>query len=178
MKYAYKYLNKNKSCSWDLIQENHLKTILNKYLTLGIIPEELTTSRLLFLNKKANEVGDINNLRLIAISSTFIKIIESALLTRILKQVNDNKILCNEQIGFIKGCWTELNLLKLRQKVSDIKKENNFYTKYLIFIDLKNTYDKVIHKRLFCKLSEQGINEEIIGTIKLLFSKAKYQKKI
>ena len=83
---------------------------------MGIIPEELTTSRLLCLNKKANEVGDINNLRPIAISTTFIKIIESALLTIILKQVNDNKILCNEQIGFIKGCRTELNLLKLDKK--------------------------------------------------------------
>jgi len=40
-------------------------------------------------------------------------------------------------------------------------------------IDLKNAYDKVIYKKLFCKLCEQGINEDILGEIKLLYSKAK-----
>ena len=42
-----------------------------------------------------------------------------------------------------------------------------------MFINLKNAYDKVIHKRLFNKLIEQGISEDIIGSIKLLYSKAK-----
>ena len=113
------------------------------------------------------------NIRPIAISSTFLKLIESAILTRLINEINEKKILCNKQIGFIRGCGTELNLLKLRQKVFDIKKERDFYTKYLVFIDLKNAYDKVVHKRLFNKLIEQGISEDIIGSIKLLYSKAK-----
>ena len=42
-------------------------------------------------------------------------------------------------------------------------------------MDLKNAYDKVkvIHKRLFNILVEQNISEDIIGTIKLLYSKTK-----
>ena len=43
----------------------------------------------------------------------------------------------------------------------------------MIFIDLKNAYDKVIHKKLFEKLNNYGINPKIIGTIKLLYSYAK-----
>ena len=125
------------------------------------------------MNKKADEVGDINNIRPIAISSTFLKLIESAILTRLINEINEKKILCNKQIGFIRGCGTELNLLKLRQKVFEIKKGKDFFAKYLVFIDLKNAYDKVIHKRLFNKLIEQGISEDIIGSIKLLYSKAK-----
>ena len=101
------------------------------------------------------------------------KLIESAILTRLIKEINEKKILCNKQIGFIRGCGTELNLLKLRQRVSDLKLEKNFFTKYLVFIDLKNAYDKVVHRRLFNKLIEQGISEDIIGSIKLLYSKAK-----
>ena len=46
-----------------------------------------------------------------AISSTFLKILESTIFTRLLDEINDKKILCNKQIGFIKGCGTELNLL-------------------------------------------------------------------
>ncbi len=101
------------------------------------------------------------------------KLIESALLTRLINEINKKKILCNKQIGFIRGCGTELNLIKLRQRVSDLKQEKNFFTKYLVFIDLKNSYDKVVQRRLFNKLVEQGISEDIIGSIKLLYSKAK-----
>ena len=36
--------------------------------------------------------------------------------------MNDKKILCNKQIGFIKGCGTELNLLRLKQRIYIIKK--------------------------------------------------------
>ena len=48
-----------------------------------------------------------------------------------------------------------------------IKKVKTKYTKYLLFIDLKNAYNKVNHRRLFNKLSQMGINEELIGSIKL-----------
>ena len=209
---------KDKAVSWDLIPGKSLKkaikpeyyekikNILNRYLIPGVMPEEITTSRLFCLNKNANEAGDVNNLRPIAISSTILKIIESAILTRLLKEVNDKKLINKKQIGFIKGCGTELNLLKLRQRVFDIKKSTRKYTKYLLFIDLKNAYDKVNHIRLFNKLAQLNINplaspsagaptlnygdvntettspcevkgliinKEIIGTIKLLYSKAK-----
>ena len=185
IKYAHKNVIKNKAVSWDLIPGislknaikpeyyNIIKNILNRYLIPGVIPEEITTSRLFCLNKKANEPGDINNIRPIAISSTILKMIESSILTRLLKEINEKKLINKKQIGFIKGCGTELNLLRLRQRVHDIKKVKNFFPKYLLFIDLKNAYDKVDHKRLFNKLTILGINKEIIGTIKLLYSCAK-----
>ena len=185
IKYAHENVIRNKAVSWDLIPGISLKNsikpeyydiikdILNRYLIPGVIPEEITTSRLFCLNKKANEPGDVNNLRPIAISSTIIKMIESAILTRLLDEINTKKLINKKQIGFIKGCGTELNLLRLRQRVYDIKKVKTKFTKYLLFIDLKNAYDKVNHRRLFLKLSQLGINKEIIGTIKLLYSKAK-----
>ena len=47
-------------------------------------------------------------------------------------------------------------------------KKKFFFIKYLVFIDLKNAYDKVIYKRLFNQLVEQRISEDIIGSIKFL----------
>ena len=94
----------------------------NRYLIQDVIPDEINTRRLFCLNKKADEVGNVDNLRPIAISSTFIKMIESAIYTRLLDEINEKKLICNKQIGFIKGCGTELNLLRLRQRVYDIKK--------------------------------------------------------
>ena len=140
----------------------------NRYLIPGVIPDEINTSRLFCLNKKADEIGNVDNLRPIAKSSTFMKILESAIFTRLLDEINNKKILCNKQIGFIKGCGTELNLLRLKQRINDVKKERNKFNKYLVFIDLKNAYDKVIHTKLFEKLKKYGIDNTLINTIKLI----------
>ena len=42
------------------------------------------------------------------------------------------------------------------------KKEKNMFNKYLVFIDLKNAYDKVIHNKLFEKLNKYEKNSKII----------------
>ena len=84
---SFKEAAKDKAVSWDLIpgiclkelfksqKENSLlyeklANIFNRYIEFNAIPKEITTFRLLCLNKKANEPGDINNIRPIAISST------------------------------------------------------------------------------------------------------------
>ena len=107
---------------------NNISKVFNRYLKPEVIPNEMTISRL----------------RPIAISSTLIKMIESAIYTRLLDEINEKKLICNKQIGFIKGCGTELNLLRLKQRINEVKKERNMFNKYLVFIDLKNAYDKVI----------------------------------
>ena len=42
-----------------------------------------------------------------------------------------------------------------------------------MFIDLKNAYDKVVYDKLFIKLSNYGINKEIINAFKIIYSNAK-----
>ena len=54
------------------------------------------------------------------------KLIESAILTRLMNEINEKKILYDKQIGFIREYGIEINLLKLRQRVSDLKKEKNY----------------------------------------------------
>ena len=79
--------------------------------------------------------------------------------------------------------WSEINGIKVNKNKSGImlikgieeETEIEGYPvikeyKYLVFIDLKNTYDIVIHNKLFEKLNEYEINSKIIGTIKLLYS--------
>ena len=108
VQYAIKKVVKNKAVSWDLIPGkaiknsinvikkdelnkvyNNIAKVFNRYLKPEVIPNEMTISRLFCLNKKADEVGNVDNLRPIAISSTFIKMIESAIYTRLLDEINE-----------------------------------------------------------------------------------------
>ena len=108
IKYALNKVVKNKATSWDLIPGKAIKNAINlvdknklddvyenlvkmynRYLIPGVIPDEINTSRLFCLNKKADEIGNVDNLRPIAISSTFMKILESAIFTRLLDEINN-----------------------------------------------------------------------------------------
>ena len=111
VQYAIKKVVKNKAVSWDLIpgkaiknsinlikkQElntvyNNIAKVFNRYLKQHVIPNEMTISRLFCLNKKVDEIDNVDNLRPIAISSTFIKMIESVIYTRLLDKINKNNM--------------------------------------------------------------------------------------
>ena len=52
------------------------------------------------------------------------------------------------------------------------KKHKNEYI-WTLFIDLKSAFDSVDHRKLFEKLKEKGIDEELINTIKWLYATTK-----
>ena len=46
---------------------------------------------------------------------------DKIILKRLLNEIDNKNILCNKQIGFIRGLWKKVNLIRLRQKVNDLK---------------------------------------------------------
>ena len=189
--FALKEMSLDKAVSWDLIPglalekfknlkgEEYtslvvkLTDMLNEIIQLDGLPEEIVTSRLLCLNKEATKPGNVDNLRPIAIASTLLKIIEWGILNRLLNTIKEKKLISKKQIGFMKNAGTELNLMRIRSRTHDLKKlKINKLNKYILFIDLKNAYDKVNHKRLFMKLRKAKIGEDIITIIEKIYSKA------
>ena len=103
------------------------------------------------------------------------KIIEECVLLRLDKEIEERGLISNKQVGFRNCVGTETNLLRLRQRSSDLKsnlKNKKGVKGYLFFIDLKNAFDNVNHETLFQKMEKAGISKEIIGTVKLIYSHA------
>ena len=69
---------------------------------------------------------------------------EKIILKRLLNEIDNKNILCNKQIGFIRGCEIELNLIRLRQRVNDLKHVKNF--------SIINMFYLLILKMLMIKL--------------------------
>ena len=141
---SIKESNLNKATSWDMIpgkifkrfvsskdkdniehikKLNNLREFINDLVNNYIYyPEEIATARLVCINKDASKLGDINNIRGIAVNSIIIKLIERLLLKVLKKEIYRKQLICKEQIGFMEGLGCEVNLLRLRQRCNDIKK--------------------------------------------------------
>ena len=84
-----------------------LTNILNSLLKSQELPPELFTSRLVCLNKEADKRGSLDSIRPIAVMGTINKLLEFAVLRRIVSIVYDSdnrvrpEIICKDQIGFI-----------------------------------------------------------------------------
>jgi hypothetical protein len=187
--------NLNKATSWDMIPGkifksfvtgkgkdniecmrnlNNLRIFMNDLVNNYIyFPEEIATARLVCINKDASKLGDVNNIRGIAVNSIIIKLMERLLLKDLKKEINQKQLICKEQIGFMEGLGCEVNLLRLRQRCNDVKEVNKGFIKAIIFIDLKNAYDTVAHNILFNKLEKMNIRPRLIRVLKALYSSAR-----
>ena len=155
VKYAIRRSVKDKAVAWDLIPGKAINKLckkkakykkeivqkitelINEYLESKCIPIEMCTSRLFFLNKEASEIGKLDKIRPIAISSSFIKIIEKCLLSEIVNHINYKELIHKSQIGFADETGCELNLMRIRQKSMEVRKVLPRKNKYILFIDLK-----------------------------------------
>jgi len=182
VKLALEELSSDKALSWDGIPDNSLKDLLivfdvesqkGSYKTLekfykmiNLIandPHPVTLGRLFLLNKDACTVPIIDETRGLNICSALQKIVE--LLCRpALRAISTSK----SQLGFKEGMETGMNLLRLREAVHIIRKNNNGKG-ILLFIDLKKAYDKVNHSVLFKILEQKRLPARELITIKRLY---------
>lgn len=95
--------------------------------------------------------------------SSFLKEIERILYRTLTLSIENEDIISIKQIGFRRGCGTDINLLRLRMKMQEVKSIKRVRTKSVFFIYLKAVYDTVIHSRLFAHLQEKGFDECIIS---------------
>ena len=73
----------------------------------------------------------------------------------------------------MKGLGCDFNIMRLRQRVYDLKFLRTKEEKYVLFIDLKAAYDSVNHRKLFSKMEKKGYSDENINAVRVIYSSAR-----
>jgi hypothetical protein len=109
--------------------------------------------------------NDPSNYRGIALSSCFGKNFSKILSNRLDKFLIENDIICNEQIGFKKGC--------LIDKVFKVSK-----CLYVCFIDFKKAFDSVNRDALLYKMCNYKLTGHFFDIMKNMYKDVKYAIKL
>ena len=115
---------------------------------MGQFPDKLNIAKIIPIFKSEDKLL-MNNYRPISILPFFSKILDRLMYNRLLNYLTLNKILVENQSGFLQGHSTYMALLKL---VNDITEELDKGSCSIgIFTDLLTAFDTVDHKLLLRK---------------------------
>ncbi len=133
--------------SYELCQP--LATVFRKSLASGKLPISWKTADITALFKKGSSSA-AENYRPISITSSVCRVFERVLLDHLLFFVLRNKLLSDEQFGFLKRRSTELQLLACVDSWS--KALDASMSTDIVYIDFAKAFDTVCHKKLLYKL--------------------------
>lgn len=141
-----------------------LTKIINSILKLGYFPNDWKIAKVLMLPKPGKDSRDPNNYRPISLLCTLSKVTEKAILTRLNKYLNSNKIIINEQFGFRSNHSTAQQVVRVVDHVTKGFARNEVTA--MLLIDLQKAFDKVWHDGLIYKLHIIKIPQYLLFTIK------------
>ena len=111
-------------------------------------------------------------------SSYYSKFLSKRLCNRLEKFLKENRIICDEQIGFKKGCRTSDHILSLKTLIDKAFKKPKYL--YCCFIDLRKAFDVVNRTALFAKLSKYNIHVQgnCLQVLKIIYKEVYYSVKL
>ena len=177
-----KKLKNNKSCGYDGILNEFLKTsssklliavttLFNIVLQTGKIPHAWSIGYISPIYKGKGEENDPDNYRGITVLSCFGKLFTSVINDRIHSFLETNDILGNEQSGFRKGHSTMDHVFALHCLIDVYLQRKKKL--FCAFIDYKKAFDSVQRGLLWGKLLNSGVNGKVLHVIRDMYAKAK-----
>jgi hypothetical protein len=136
-------------------------------LRTGVFPTRLKYALVNPIHKKG-DTQLMSNYRPISILTTFSKIVEKIIYSRIIKHVHQQHILTSHQFGFRKNYSTQQAIFSLINTI--LEALNNQKGAVGIFCDLHKAFDSVNHQILQKKLQFYGIKGKI-GALIVIFNR-------
>jgi hypothetical protein len=131
-----------------------LKHIFYESFRQGIVPAQFKVAKVIPVHKSGAK-DSMDNYRPISLLNSLSKILEKIVYNRLIKFLDDNKVISNSQFGCRKSHSTLHPLLQFTNAVS--KALDNKEHTIAIFCDLRKAFDTVDHKILLSKLHKSGI---------------------
>ena len=132
-------------------------------MSTSTFPDRLKLSEVKPLFKKGEKINP-SNYRPISLLTSFSKIFEKIIYSRLYKHINKNEILAREQFGFRQKSSTELAIYTLTHNI--LMALNNKIKVGGIFCDLQKAFDSVNHNILLTKMEFYGITGKTKDLIK------------
>jgi hypothetical protein len=137
--------------------------IVNISLSTGVFPSKLKVAKIIPIFKSGNK-QDVNNYRPISLLTTISKIFEKIYYNRLIKFLDKNSAIVNNQYGFRKKSNTSIAIIDMVENILESLHENKIPVG--VFIDLKKAFDCIDHSILMDKLSHYGVRGVALKWIK------------
>ena len=137
--------------------------LINCSLDQAIFPDKLKKAIVTPIYKEEDKKVQ-SNYRPISVLSTFSKIYECVINTRLLNFFNKYDILYQHQYGFRKNHSTYMPMILLSDLISQ-NLDNGLFT-LTIFLDFKKAFDSINHEILLLKLDYYGIRGNALELVK------------
>ena len=144
-----------------------LSVIFNTSLTTSMLPTDWKTANISAIHKKGNK-NQAQNYRPVSLTSISGKILEQIIRDTVTEHMKDNDLLSDKQFGFIKGCSTVLQLIKVLDSWTETLENGGCID--VVYCDFMKAFDKVPHRRLIWKLQSYGIKGKILDWVAAVLS--------
>ncbi|CAM4653796.1 unnamed protein product [Lepidochelys kempii] len=166
-------LNSNKSPEPDGIHPRALRELkceIAELLTMvcnlsfksATVPKDWKIANVTPIFKKGSR-GDPGNYRPASLTSVLGKLVETIVKKKIVRHIEEHKLLRKRQHGFCKGRSCLINLLEFFEGVN--KHVDKGDPVDIVYLDFQKAFNKVPHQRLLHKLSCHGIRGKILSWI-------------
>jgi len=134
--------------------------ICNLSFKNGIFPDKNKIAKVIPVHKKGS-TDDVNNYRPISLLSTFSKIMEKLMATRLIAYLDLHSIIYPNQFGFRSGHSTTHSIISITENIRNSLDKKKYGCG--IFIDLQNAFDTVNHRIILKKLEHYGIQGKTLN---------------
>ena len=167
-------LNPNKASGPDGVESRFLKEcavelaptlqeIYRTSLDQGSVPPQWKEANIVPIHKGGSKAV-MGNFRPVALTSVICKVFERILCSAVMSFLMTNRLITDQQHGFVRGRSCQTNILLCLEKWTDIVDCGNCVD--VAYFDYAKAFDKVSHRLLLLKLKGYGIDGKILDWLK------------